>query len=78
MENKFVRNGVIVAACSHPVVVGDKYGESCEICGFHIKGFGYGGRDRPLCKHSFYVESSVKACIYCGYVEVVGGFSDEC
>lgn len=57
--------------CNHPIIAGDNYGSSCQVCGAQISGFGYGGDGNGQCIHVFAPvgdepqHAEYQICIYC-------------
>lgn len=54
------------AICKHEIVSGDHYGQTCDICGKIMQGYGKGGTSQ-VCKHFFLPvkEENHLSCIYC-------------
>ena len=60
-----IRSGDI--PCDHPIRQGDNYGESCQVCGERLAGYGYWGAHRD-CLHQYASmgdDSEYEFCMYC-------------
>ena len=54
-------------SCSHAIVNGDNYGESCATCGERLRGYGFQATHAD-CRHAFQpdpLEPGLQLCIFC-------------
>lgn len=65
--------------CTHPMIQGDNYGETCMVCGEVLSGYGFWAEGSRECHHKFLPsgEEGYEVCIYCEMERKIDNNNDE-
>jgi len=55
--------------CDHHLRQGDNYGETCQLCGKHLYGFGFRGVLNYCVKHLWVEGMDYSECVYCAAIK---------
>lgn len=62
----FTINNRLLDNCDHSIIIKDNNGETCQICGKIISGYGCRGEVSSSCNHKFLnTGDGLETCVYC-------------